>query len=250
MGRTGERKNVAHHKRGLTFGLIVFFCLFTGAFFFLRSPYFDIREFQVEGNVRVSRDDIVARTGVNATSIFAFDVDKAARLIELAPWVETAKVTRRLPGTVSIYVAERVPVAFSPQEDGMWLVDAAGRVLAKDDGAWEGLVALTGPTAEMAPGQFLSQENYGWGLRVLRVLRPLSRKKLTEISVQDGEVTLILDDGCRVLLGRERSNPEELSRLLESILQELTEGGRIAEHVDLRFDKPAVKEQFSVIPKR
>lgn len=97
---------------------------------------------------------------------------------------------------------------------------------------------------------FLERESYGWGLRVLSTLGPLSRKKLTEVSVQDSEAALILDDGCRVLMGKERNDPENLSSLLESILEELAKGGRIAERIDLRYEKPAVKEQFVSTPKR
>lgn len=234
----------------MTFGLVILFCLFAGAFLFLRSSYFSIKDFQVEGNVRVSREEIVARSGQTTPNIFAFDVDKACRLIESSPWIESASVKRRLPSTIEISVTERTPVAFTPAGDSMWLVDASGRVLGKDDGSWQGLAGVTGPSALLTPGVFLERESYGWGLRVLSTLGPLSRKKLTEVSVQDSEAALILDDGCRVLMGKERNDPENLSSLLESILEELAKGGRIAERIDLRYEKPAVKEQFVSTPKR
>jgi cell division protein FtsQ len=216
---------------------------------FLRSSYFDVKEFQVEGNLRVSREEIVARSGQNSPGIFAFDVDKASDLIESSPWIESAYVTRRLPGTIVIRVTERTPVAFTPAGDAIWLVDVLGRVLGKDDGSWKGLVALTGPSALLTPGQFLEKDSYGWGLRVLAALGPLSRSRLTEVSVQDDEATLILDDGCAVLMGKERNDLETATSFLESILDERAKEGKIAERIDLRFEKPAVKEQFQKTPK-
>lgn len=250
MGKAAQRKSSVRERRGHAFGLALSFCLFAGAFLFLRSPYFDIRDFQVAGNSRVSRDEILARSGQTSSNIFAFDVDKASRLIESSPWIETAAVKRELPGTILITVVERVPAAFTPVGDAIWLVDASGRLLDRDDGSWRGLVALTGPLKQATSGQFLSSEDYGWGLKILSALGPLSRRKLIEISVQDGEVALILDDGCRALMGKERQDPQARASLLESILEDLAKGGRMAEHIDLRYDKPAVKEQFVQTPKR
>jgi cell division septal protein FtsQ len=154
------------------------------------------------GYVRVPKEEIVARSGQTGSNIFAFDLDKASSLIETSPWIESASAKRQYPSTIVLSVTERVPAAFTPAGDEMWLVDATGRVLGKDDGTWPDLVALTGPTAVMAPGQFLEKETYGWGLRILLALGPISREKLTEISVQDGEAALILDDGCEVLMGK------------------------------------------------
>jgi cell division protein FtsQ len=233
--------NKRRERRSLTFVLIILFCLFTGVFFFLRSPYFHIREFRVLGLERVSRDEILARCGQDSPSIFAFDTDKAEALIELSPWIETAEVWRELPYTVAIRVTERTPVAFMPVGDDLWLVDAEARVLGIDDGTWTGLVALTGPEVTLTPGQFLDGETYGWGLKALSFIGPIARERLTEISIQAGEASLILDDGCRVLLGKDTGDIAKKAAALESVLVNLSGEGKIAERIDLRFEKVAIK---------
>ena len=228
-------------RRSSTFALIILFCLFTGAFFFLRSPYFHIRNFRVEGANRVGREEIVARCGQDSPSIFAYQTGKAKELIELSPWIDTAEVRRELPDTVAIRVTEREPIAFMPVGDTLWLIDAEARVLGEDDGTWTGLVALTGPEVSATPGQFLDKSTYGWGLRALTSLGPTAREKLTEISIQAGEVSLILDDGCRVLLGKDSGDVGVKAAALESVLEDLSGEGKIAERIDLRFEKVAIK---------
>jgi cell division protein FtsQ len=228
-------------RRSATFALVILFCLFTGVFFFLRSPYFHIREFRVEGLERVGKDEIVARCAQDSPSIFAFDTAKAEEIIELSPWIETAEVRRKLPDTVVIRVTERTPVAFMPVGDTLWLIDAEARVLGEDDGTWTGLIAITGPEASATPGQFLDRNTYGWGLKALMSLGPLAGEKLTEISVQGGEVSLILDDGCRVLLGNDSGDIAVKAAVLESVLEDLSHEGKMAERIDLRYEKVAIK---------
>jgi len=237
-----SRKTRSDKKRGnLTWGLSALFLVLVGAFLFLRSPFFDIREFYVEGNHVVPEEEIVARCGQNAANIFAFDLDKASALIESSPWIERAWCRRKLPDTILITVTERVPVAFVPTGEASYLVDKQGRVLGEDDGSREGLVALTGPMDPVSPGYFLDDATYGWGLRVLSMLGELARSKVTEINVQGGACTLILDDGCRVLMGEEDSKSRERVSLLESILADLGKEGILAKQIDLRFEKPTIR---------
>lgn len=228
-------------SKRLSWGLSFIFLALVGAFLFLRSPFFYIQEFVVQGNSMVPDGEIVARCGQNAVGIFDFDVDKASLLVESSPWIETARCQRKLPDTVIVTVTERIPVAFAPVSEVNYLVDKHGRVLGMDDGSREGLVALTGVHGPVSPGCFLDDATYGWGLRVLLTLGDISRPKVTEINVQGSDCTLILDDGCTVLMGSEDSRAQERATLLESVLADLAQEGILARQIDLRFDKPTVK---------
>lgn len=219
--------------------LVILFCLFTGFFLFLRSPYFSIKKFDVSGNNHVSTEEIVARCSQKSPNIFAFDVDKARSSVEASPWVQEAIITRKLPDTIIVKITERTPVAFLPVDGSTLLIDASGRVLGEDDGTFPGLVAFTGLQGPFSPGQYLA-ESAGWGLKVLANLGQISRQKVTEISVPNGDCVLILDDGCRVFLGKEGDAVQKCA-LLESILKELAGEGVQAEYIDLRFERQAVK---------
>ncbi len=226
---------------GYPWALIVVFFLLTGVFLFLRSPVFSVKNYVVTGASRVSYDEIVARSTQKSVNIFDWKLDKIQRTIEASPWIEAARCVRKLPDTLEIQVVERKSVAFAPIGSKMWLIDRQGRVLQEDDGVSEGLIALTGVKELVSPGQFLDPPQYGWALKIISDLGPVARERVIEVNVADGESKLILDDGCKVFMGQETSDSEDLVAVLESVLSELEQEGKIAEYIDLRFDKQAVK---------
>ncbi len=232
----------AAEKRNVV-ALILCFCIFAGLFLFLHSPYFSIKEFEVSGNQRVETEEVLARCALTHPNIFAFDVDKAQKLVESHPWIKSASLKRKLPDKILVSVTERVPVAFAPMGDVMWLLDEEGRVLGQDCGDWPTLAGLSGIEGDLSPGAFIGDE-YMVGLRVLGGLGPLSKRRLAEINVQGGDCTLILDDGCVVLFGAGTVDRNKIL-LLDSILADLDADGLIAERIDLRYDKQAIKLRYS-----
>jgi cell division protein FtsQ len=93
------------------------------------SPRFAIKTVAVEGNVRRTPQDL-AREGniVVGDNVFALDLDQAAREIEKDPWVKSAKVTRKLPGSVVVAITEHEPAALVSIEDKLFLASRDGDV--------------------------------------------------------------------------------------------------------------------------
>lgn len=220
--------------------LVIVFFFLASVFLFLRSPFFSVKNYVINGADRVSHDEIIARCSQKSSNIFDFDLDKAEKTILSSPWVKEVRCTRKLPDTIVIHIVERKPSAFAPVGSKIWLIDAEGRVLQEDDGVFSDLVAFTGIQGMLAPGQFLGPE-YEWGLKIISGLGPVSRDKVIELNVEGDECTLVLDDGCVVFMGEYETNAEFRLDLLESIIIELEEQGQLAEYIDLRFDKHAVK---------
>lgn len=227
-------------RKSATFLLVVVFFLFTGAFVFLRSSYFDISEFVITGNERVSKEQILALASQESMNIFEYDLDKFRTLIEGYPWVKNAQVSRRLPSSIVISITERRPIAFIPQGEIAYLIDEEGRVVGEDDGNSSLAVAITGVDCKLSPGQFLERGKYGAAIKIASLLPSYSHIHATEVCVQEGSCTLILDNGCSVIMGEDTSELERRLGLLGSILSDLRENGNVAEKIDLRFDKPAV----------
>lgn len=240
LTRRKATKKQPGHKTFSIWMLILCFFFLAGSFVFLRSPFFEVESFEIIGNQKVSSEEIISRIGQKGVNIFAFDLDKAQKAIEASPFIEEAVCKRKFPNKIIVTVKERTPIAFVPVNEKSFLIDGEGRVLGEDDGSFPSLIGFTGVSGTLTPGQFLDQSMYGWGLEVLSHLGA-SGIKATEVNVQDGDCTLILEDGCRVFLGKEEKDIMNLLGLLKSILSDLEKDGNTAEYIDLRFDKPSVK---------
>ena len=76
------------------------------------SNYFRVTGIEVENNRRLSREELVALSGVKpGESLFKLDLGAIGRKIEENPWVATAQVSRVFPHEVLISVSERAPKA-------------------------------------------------------------------------------------------------------------------------------------------
>jgi cell division protein FtsQ len=113
-----------------------------------RSPFFAVRTIQVRGAIHSTQESLVARSGLLAgQNIFRVDLAAAARGVESSPWVISASLSRRLPGTLEIEVVEHAP-ALVLQLGTPYLVDGEGlvfkRVAAEDAPLAERLTKVTG----------------------------------------------------------------------------------------------------------
>lgn len=97
---------------------------------FVRLPYFRVAEIQVEGNLQVATQDIIASLGFPPdTSILEVDLKALAGRVLENPWIKEASVRRRLPLSLTIQVVERMPEAVFIA-DRRYLLSADGVILA------------------------------------------------------------------------------------------------------------------------
>jgi cell division protein FtsQ len=66
----------------------------------------------------------------NARSLLTFHSSAARERIEALPWIETASITREIPGALEVRVTERKPTALWLHEGREILIDSTGRVLS------------------------------------------------------------------------------------------------------------------------
>lgn len=91
---------------------------------------FRLQALTVEGRDMTAREDILGALDAEVgTPIAAIDVAKAKAKIEALPWVRTAMVERRLPGTIHIVLQERMPYALWQHGELYTLVDHEGHLI-------------------------------------------------------------------------------------------------------------------------
>lgn len=121
-------------------GVFVFILigLFSGGLIFgyhylVNSDYFTVRKVVLSGLNRVSRDDVLTRTGLNKpANILALKLGPMAADLRSLNWVEDVTITRKLPDTIIVQVEERRPKTLISL-GSLYYLDAKGRPFKKVD---------------------------------------------------------------------------------------------------------------------
>ncbi|MBY4676595.1 cell division protein FtsQ/DivIB [Marinobacterium arenosum] len=212
-----------------TFSALVFFAIvllsvWRSVWDWLDRP---ITELQISGEVRhLDRQALGEQLEpVVQSSLLSLDVAALRERVEDEPWVRRAAVRLQWPGTVQLSLEEEVPVArwgnkglLNHQGDIFW------PELKKE---YRGLPKLSGPARDtakvMAEFHDLNQLFRQVGLSI------------TALNLEArGAWTLTLDNGIRVVVGREGIN-ERLSRFLKLYQSRLAERAAEIEQVDIRY---------------
>jgi cell division protein FtsQ len=118
-----------------------------GYHFVTTSPRFAITYIEVHGNHRVTAEHVLALVPAHlGDNVFAADLDAATRALHSDPWIANATVSRMLPHTLVLEIAEYQPAAVA-DFGAPYLVDRDGHAfkrVAVDTGEDTGLPLITG----------------------------------------------------------------------------------------------------------
>ncbi|MCH8113278.1 MAG: FtsQ-type POTRA domain-containing protein [Proteobacteria bacterium] len=108
-----------------------------------------VREVKLTGRTWANQSDIVAALGLYADqTIFDIDLKGARARLEAMGWIESARVSRRLPSTLEVHIVERKPFALWQLRRRLVLIDRAGEtILRKGLGRFTYLPVVVGEDA-------------------------------------------------------------------------------------------------------
>lgn len=173
------------------------------------TPRFAVKTIEIEGTQRLMREDVLATAGVQkGMNLFSLDIAAAERKLVESPWISSARVTRRLPGTVRLNLVERDPRAVLVVSGKNFLVASDGtpfKELGRGDP--HDLPVITGISPEsLARDRRAEVERLGDTLGLFSAFEKLSIARtypLQEAHLSEtGSVTLIVgDSGIALHLG-------------------------------------------------
>jgi cell division protein FtsQ len=201
------------------------------------SALLDIDRIAIEGARHTSAGELARAAQVDrGDPLLYVDLAKVRRNLEGLPWVASADVSRRWPGTLGIAVVERVPVGVLPARDGGWVISAAdGRLLDAPKDAPAGLPIVQGVGLGGVPGEMAPETAEG-ALRVAAALPPSMREHVVAVSVaRDDTVRLRFTVGEGHVVDVRFGRPENVTDKLVS-LGALLEGAELGgiTAIDLR----------------
>ena len=97
-----------------------------------RMSYFRVRRVEIVGVRYIAPSDILGRLRVDTTHSVWDDPTPLEKRVLAHPQVREATITRRLPGTLVVTIAENLPIAMVSTERGFLVFDEHGRQLPLD----------------------------------------------------------------------------------------------------------------------
>ena len=190
--RIEVRRDQGRRRLRVLVGLVVLVVLSTAGWAATRSPLLDVDAVEVEGATRTPPAAIREAAGLDrGRPMVEVNGAAAVRAIEALPWVAEAWVLRRWPGTVSITVTERTPLAATVDSEARWwLLDRFGRVLEEGGARPPDLPVVEGMEAVPPPGQVVAGAEPA--LRVSSSLSPSLRARVDAVVLVGGGVDLRL----------------------------------------------------------
>lgn len=132
--RKKERPKKKRKKKHYTLKLLILVLVCTGVYFFLHSAVFTVENIQLEENSRFTLEKVQKMTGLKkGVNMFEIKTGACEKKLEESTFISEAKVSRKLPDTITISLELREPVAAIVKDKKYILLDSEGTVLAKWD---------------------------------------------------------------------------------------------------------------------
>ena len=155
-----DRERKVHRKKHYFLRFLAVAAVAAAVYFFLRSSYFSVKHFEVEGNSYYTDKEVLAMAKVSEGENIIFDT----KLSELEdnllkdPYFREVEVHRKLPSTIKFTITERTQTAAVKYGDSYIVMDEDGTVLRRTDIMPE-ITLLTGLTiSKMNVGEKLEAE--------------------------------------------------------------------------------------------
>lgn len=211
---TGKRGSVLNpgFPRWAVVATVLVVLLGAGSWLVFSSPWFGVREVQVEGAEVLSDAEVRDVVGLSEGDALAgVDTDAvAARVEKLAP-VADAQVRRSWPGTLVVRITERRPVATVQAGGEPWLIDVEGvPYVAADQGGEQADGLLPLEVDNPSPDSLATRE----AVAVIAALDEPTKELVASVTAESAaQVTLELKDGRGVIWGDSSQMNDKLTML-------------------------------------
>ncbi len=162
----------------LSICVTIFGSVVLGYWWLSHSDRFAVSNIQIQGNQRVSDDQLRAQIALVAPeqNIFRLALSDLETAIERDPWIERADIKRSLPNTLVVTVKEKQASGIVAL-NGLYLTTASGRIFKRaaiSRGEASGLPVITGLTREEYQNHpTKTQQRIATGLLALGLFRSI-----------------------------------------------------------------------------
>jgi cell division protein FtsQ len=209
------------------------------------SPLLAVRNIEVAGATHTSDAEVVDAVDLDESdNLLLVSGKPIVERVEALAWVKSARVDRKLPGTVRIRITERRPAMILSLGAARWTIDATGRVL-ESGSALHGLPILAGvQVGTIEPGLSLQTDEATDALAAYRSLPGSIRRRVVGVFASTVErITFSLDDETQIRYGAAEDTAAK-NEVLLALIRRLRAEGAAAGYIDVRVPaRPAVSQR-------
>jgi cell division protein FtsQ len=200
--------------------------------FLLTAPYFEVKEVAVQGNSRLSNDQILGWANVPLKrSIFAVNIKEISRAIASKSQIKKVEIRRILPAKILIVVEERLPFAYLSRGKELFEVCDDGVIIK------ETIDSMNLPVIRVA-SSFSLEEKLSREVGILLMAQQLGLPFL-ELDIRNRDTLVgILEGGIEIYLGK--GDHLDYLSYLPSLLEVYREKGEGLKYIDIRFNEQII----------
>jgi cell division septal protein FtsQ len=167
--------------------LLLSFFLFIGHWVYvhlLGDPSFRVREVEVEGGRKISKETLLSLTVVEGMpNLFSVKLKEVVKRLESHPWIDQVRVRKVFPNKILIQIEEKKPMAIIQLEE-LYYIDTKGEIFSplgdRDEYNYPYLTGLTRQVLEKDPVE--AKRLITKALELLRIMGQEKGPPLEEIS--------------------------------------------------------------------
>ncbi len=200
--------------------------------FLLTVPYFEVKEAAVQGNSRLSNDQILGWANVPLkTSIFAVNIKEISQAVASKSQIKRVEIRRILPAKVLIVVEERLPFACLSRGKELFEVCDDGVIIKKT------IDSMNLPLIRVA-GSFSLEEKLSREVDILLMAQQLGLP-FFQLDIGNGH-TLVgtLENGIEIYLGK--GDYLDYLSYIPSLLEAYREKEEGLKYIDIRFNEQII----------
>lgn len=200
--------------------------------FLLTAPYLEVKEIVVQGNSRLSNDQILGWANVPLKrSIFAVNIKEISRAIASKSQIKRVEIRRILPAKVLIVVEERLPFACLSRGEELFEVGDDGVIIKKT------IDSVNLPLIRVA-SSFSLEEKLSREVNILLMAQQLGLP-FFQLDVRNGDALVgILENGIKIYLGK--GDYLDYLSYIPSLLEVYREKEKGLKYIDIRFNEQII----------
>lgn len=200
--------------------------------FILTAPYFEIKEVAVQGNDRLSSDQILGWANVPLKrSIFAVNIKEISRTVASKSQIKKVEIRRILPAKLLIVVEERLPFAYLSRGKELFEVCDDGVIIKKT-------IDSTDLPSIRVDSSFSLKEKLSREVNILLMAQQLGLHFL-ELDMRNRDALVgTLKSGIKIYLGK--GDHLDYLSYLPSLLEVYREKEEGVEYIDIRFSEQII----------